>query len=393
MQINKKMFSIYLKKGRENIGLTQMEAADRIGVSITTIQNWENGFITPSTTYFEKIIETYNLLEESFYEKYKQAIFSKKVLEENKESKKDLPFNPNLFMLTNWVGKDVEDALINLKLTAEETELLGLELIYSKVSQAKIDGIIEEQVPDIPGMQAARMPWNFSGTITENKMNIPESFITKLGGSFKFLALQKSLLEKLINNDLKEMLSDYLINNPSNTFEIGDLSPKEFWELTKHIGTVYHNIKFERVSLHTILEELVRLLKAIECHSGKLLIFEDDVCVEYKNVEEADHPFGRLYFFRNDDCYVVRERKKYNEMTFEDYKIINGWPLKIFMYFFTFNTVKDEEDLEIYDKFVETYKDTLVPIPERPKAKERIYLEWTQKGKDFLKWYRENIET
>ena len=62
------------------------------------------------------------------------------------------------------------------------------------------------------------------------------------------------------------------------------------------------------------------------------------------------------------------------------------------MYYFTFNTVKDEENLEIYDKFVETYKNTLVPIPERPKAKEKIYLEWTQKGKDFLQWYRENIE-
>ena len=390
MQINKKMFGIYLKKGRENLGLTQQEAADKIGVSITTIQNWENGFITPSTTYFEKIIETYNLLEESFYEKYKAVVFPKKVLEENKESTKNLPFKPDLFMLTNWVGKDVEDALVNLKLTAEETELLGLELIYNN-NKAEITGIIEEQLPDIPGMQAARMPWNFTGTITNNN-NIPDSFVHKLGGSFKFLHVQKSLHEKLINDDLRNVVADYLLNNINSEFDIEDLSQKEFWELTKHFKTVYSNTKSEKVSLYTILEELVRLLKEIECHSGKILIFENDICVHYKNVEEANHPFGKLYFFRNEECYKIGEHKKYQEMTFEDYKFINAWPLKIFMYYFTFNTVKDEDDLEIYDKFVETYKDTLVPIPERPKAKEKIYLEWTKKGKDFLKWYRENIE-
>lgn len=45
---------ITLKAARVNAGLTQSEAADEIGVSVATIQNWENGASVPS---WDKVME------------------------------------------------------------------------------------------------------------------------------------------------------------------------------------------------------------------------------------------------------------------------------------------------------------------------------------------------
>lgn len=49
---------ITLKAARVNVGLTQKEVADRIGVSETTIFNWENG---KSRITFEGLVMLANL--------------------------------------------------------------------------------------------------------------------------------------------------------------------------------------------------------------------------------------------------------------------------------------------------------------------------------------------
>ncbi|MGI6579906.1 MAG: helix-turn-helix transcriptional regulator [Saccharofermentanales bacterium] len=53
--------------------LTQQEAADRIGVSRTTIQNWESYKTSPDATDMEKICEAYGLSSD-------EIIFSPKKL-------------------------------------------------------------------------------------------------------------------------------------------------------------------------------------------------------------------------------------------------------------------------------------------------------------------------
>lgn len=45
---------ITLRAARVNAGLTQTEAADSIGVSVATIQNWESGASIPA---WDKVIE------------------------------------------------------------------------------------------------------------------------------------------------------------------------------------------------------------------------------------------------------------------------------------------------------------------------------------------------
>ena len=52
---------ISLKAARINAGLTQSEAAEQIGVSVSTIKNWEAGKTFPSQPQIDKICEVYRV--------------------------------------------------------------------------------------------------------------------------------------------------------------------------------------------------------------------------------------------------------------------------------------------------------------------------------------------
>ena len=52
-------FTEKLKSLRNNVGLTQEAAAEQIGVSVTSLQNWESGVNKPSMSNVRKIAEVY----------------------------------------------------------------------------------------------------------------------------------------------------------------------------------------------------------------------------------------------------------------------------------------------------------------------------------------------
>ena len=52
-------FTEKLKSLRNNAGLTQEAAAEQIGVSVTSLQNWESGVNKPSMSNVRKIAEVY----------------------------------------------------------------------------------------------------------------------------------------------------------------------------------------------------------------------------------------------------------------------------------------------------------------------------------------------
>lgn len=51
------MEKITLKAARTNIGLTQVQFAEAVGVNVNTIKNWENGKTFPRQPMIEKICE------------------------------------------------------------------------------------------------------------------------------------------------------------------------------------------------------------------------------------------------------------------------------------------------------------------------------------------------
>lgn len=50
---------VTLKALRVNSGLTQTEAAQKIGVSRVTLKNWENSYTYPNMRQLARICETY----------------------------------------------------------------------------------------------------------------------------------------------------------------------------------------------------------------------------------------------------------------------------------------------------------------------------------------------
>lgn len=52
---------ISLAAARKNAGFTQAEAAEHIGVSISTVVNWEKGRTSPKQTEINKICSLYQI--------------------------------------------------------------------------------------------------------------------------------------------------------------------------------------------------------------------------------------------------------------------------------------------------------------------------------------------
>lgn len=55
------MPKITLKAARVNAGLTQKEAAEKIGVAQSTLRNWENGSTDPKLAQFMMMCQLYNV--------------------------------------------------------------------------------------------------------------------------------------------------------------------------------------------------------------------------------------------------------------------------------------------------------------------------------------------
>lgn len=55
------MYQVTLEAARRNKKLTQYKAAEQIGVSVSTIKNWEKGRTQPTQPKIEKICEVYGL--------------------------------------------------------------------------------------------------------------------------------------------------------------------------------------------------------------------------------------------------------------------------------------------------------------------------------------------
>jgi len=52
---------VTLKAARVNVGLTQAEAAKRLGISRSVIQNWERGKTFPDAMHLNKIENAYGV--------------------------------------------------------------------------------------------------------------------------------------------------------------------------------------------------------------------------------------------------------------------------------------------------------------------------------------------
>lgn len=378
----KKDFGLFLKKSRENVGLTQEKAADIIGVSKTTIGKWENEGTKPDDVNLETIIEIYKLNKEIFKEKYCNAFILPPTEIEKKKDRK-FPW-PDCMPLEKWMGTSMLENLKNLQLNELETELLGLEEIYSFNGTINLD--TTELTHTISGSVLSSKDnhkHNMIGNI--NLSEIPYDFI-KSHGVFNVKNAKRKLDVIFSNNKLKSLVLEHFSKNPNNkTFDICDLTEKEFYLSSSCIDAIGEKGK---CSLYEIVFNAIEILGTIEKHNNKYCLFDGIETTELSDKKDGKNLFTDENLY---DLFIPNEKNNIHWC-----KNMYVQPITLFSDFIEMKEELITDNLEYLEyknklKFYEENKNKGATKPKEP-IKTGLYIVPTEKGKEFLNWYRETIE-
>lgn len=172
-----------LKLSRLKEYLTQEELAEKMNVSVTTIQNWENG---KTMIKMENIKKLSSLLKISL-----DTLIKEMILSDNKDVKDNFPY----FLFSDGIN----DIIRTLHLSLEQQELLGTVYIYNNCDAEYINESFEKYL----------------------KL-LPHQYIDELG-SIHIIKLTEGIL-----NVLKYVKADFIIRvlkiSPKTEFNICTLS-------------------------------------------------------------------------------------------------------------------------------------------------------------------------
>lgn len=157
----------YLKRKRISLNLTQTEAAKKLGVTESTIQNWENGRSRPDISKFKSISHVYKVpVADLIIE------LSRLVEDDTFERRNALDSTKNLF------PKDIKWDILDLTLSEEEqnvlftlkiAHILGQNpmptLCYYVHSMVELDNILDKlihfgllEIKEVPGAVSFNQP-------------------------------------------------------------------------------------------------------------------------------------------------------------------------------------------------------------------------------------------
>lgn len=333
------IFFEYIKKSRERAELSQKRAAELIGVSLAMLQSWERDLL-PNDAYRKTIIATYKLNANEF-----DSLYTKTLQELNKEKGFEFPS----FLFSSQEAEKIK----NLRLTAEEQELLGLETLYNCTYRAFNDTIHSQQ--------------NYSFDICTKSIlsSLPYEYVKKVG-SFEVFKIHKQLCEKL--GEHRESVIEYLKKNPDKTFDINSLSSKEIYEIFKpsHIDDVIPVLEMIEKASDQILP--MYSFSPQNNRYFKVLFSDDDALTLTKTIKNLLHytkDYSSLHsyddtFFRTEDLYNFHSFKSFFNEYFEYAEIESNNPAYL-------------ERKQKYGN-VAWYGE--------------IYLIMTLKGAELLEWYR-----
>lgn len=195
-------FYSFLKIARERCGITQAEFAERADVSITTIQNWEKDTL-PDKGSWQVIIDQLKLSREEFIRHYANTALP------CKDKTSAQPF-PDFLFPDNLI-----DAIKKMKLTADEQELLGLEVFY-------------DSTYDMTG------EYKFKVTQKFNLPALPYEYVHRVG-AFHIMNLNDSLTDKI--GGFRDYVITQIKKNPETIFDISECSPAQLLTLCECIVT------------------------------------------------------------------------------------------------------------------------------------------------------------
>lgn len=327
-------FYTYLKADRERCNITQIDLANKIGVSTTTIQNWETKSL-PDKYHWKAIIKALSLDKEEFSKKYMEEAMPKDENDEQTHSS----FSDFLF------PDDQIKQIKKLRLTADEQEFLGLKELYSVNRQMKGDY-------DFEITEAGELPI------------LPYGFVQRVG-AWQVINLNESLSNKL--GSFETYVISQIKKNPDQLFDILKLSPNQYKQLFESINFAH--------------EYFAENLEIIEKAGGSLLVAEkEDDYYGYDELKDYDC-FLSCHRDSNSYKYIESIHKQY-----EGYiKIVKKEG----------NTPEYIAAKEKYKKdkaFFDEHSSMLDHEPEPPQRKRTKNVELTEKGEKVLAWYNENFK-
>lgn len=328
-------FGNYLRKARERNLMTQITSAEKIGVTVTTIQNWEKD-ILPDKNYWSDIIKVYSLNKEEFFFNLSSFIPS--------EVLSIVPSFPYFLFPSECIN-----TLKNLNLTEEEQELLGLEMIYYTDFETR--GEFHFTIN-------SKTPLSF----------LPYEYLKDVG-AFRVFRIYESLNKKL--GSYKEFVIKWLIRHPEELFNLDKLNINEIFTLSSSFKQPSHYNAKEyygeiRKTLTDSINELIQKVR----HIGDLdeqKLFVRNLSLD-KNSDQIDwlDCFVRDSYFSK---YITEQIEEDNE---EEYKR---------------QLVKYERDLAFYKE----HKTMLDKPPVPPQKIMAKYAVLTETGKKVYAWYKQKI--
>lgn len=180
--------SKFVKACRINAGLTQEHLAEKMGVSVVSVQNWESGKTNIEIRRYTELAAVFNVPVEK--------LIKEMIIEEDKKHPDRWPG----FLFDDYTN----DIIDTLHLNLAQQDLFGLLYIY-----------------DAEYLKKERIDYN---TLNDDLKKIPYGFIEKVG-SIQFMN-QVDGLNKVIKYVKTEFLMKVLKQNPESEFNVKKL-PKE----------------------------------------------------------------------------------------------------------------------------------------------------------------------
>ena len=336
-------FFAYLKGARERCGITQAGLAEKTGVSITTIQNWEKDTL-PEKNSWSVIIEQLGLSKQEFMEYYANAVFP--CSEEESLS----PFPDFLF------PDEKIERIKKMRLTADEQELLGLEELY---------GVEYDMYGD----------YKFKVTKSNHLPALPYEYVRR-AGAFRIMNLNDSLNKKI--GAYRDYVISQIKKKPEETFDIFKCSVEQLLDLCDKIEIILERKKSSYYGYNdnctynwgSKIRNILSCLKNIEGAGNSLVIART-------NEKQNDSSWSR-----NDDWIKCDDYNSYIDSE-QFIKIVE-------------TESQDPGYIEVKEKyekdklFYEDHASMMDHAPVPPKYLSTKNAEMTERGKQLWNWYKNN---
>lgn len=331
-------FNKYLRNARERANITQTEFAERVGVSTTTVQNWESGTL-PDKNHWETIIKQLKLSKEDFIKYYANAILP--------EEKTYLPKPFPDFLYP----EKLLDKIKKLRLTADEQELLGLETIY--------------------GGYEVKEDHSFTVSFSTTLPHLPYDYIRRMG-AFNAMNLHDSLIRK--TDGYRDYIIKHIKAQPDDEpFDIIKCSPEQLLDLCNFISVEHKHAYYGKAeNYYAYIMRVIELLDELERNNGSETVA---VC-------KGDYHFPTWNKLPNYNTFFDYN----NEIKYKPYICLVERECQDKEY------VESKEKYERDKLFYEEHSSMIDHAPEKPKFKGTRDIEITNTGQQLLDWYQLNFE-